>query len=497
MKAKNPVKITDTTLRDGHQSIFATRMRTEDMIPIAEKIDQMGYHSVEMWGGATFDVMHRFLGEDPWERIRILKKHMPNTPFQMLLRGQNLVGYRNYPDDVVEAFVQAACDAGIDIFRVFDSVNDERNFETSFKVIKRCGKHIQGTVCYSLTERRLGGPIYNIDYFVNKALKIQEMGADSICIKDQAGLISPYDAYDLIKALKEKLDVPVQLHTHFTSGMGALSLLKAVEAGVDVIDLATAPFGMRTSEPAVEPFIVALTDTDRDPGLDLTKVFEIGEYLESIIPKFRRFADQTRFSVIDTTVLVHQIPGGMTTNLVNQLKQAKALHRLPEVHEEVARVRKELGSPPLVTPSSQLVGAQAVMNVLFGRYKMITNQTKDYVYGLYGKPPAPVDPEIQKIVLKGYPRGETPINCRAADLLEPELEKAKEDTKDIAKSLEDVLIYALFPTSGMQFLKWKYGVEPMPDSVKPITLEDVKKEEELVRLAREGKLIRKEDCPQM
>jgi len=494
MNTKNPVKITDTTLRDGHQSLFATRMRTEDMIPIAEKIEKMGYHSVEMWGGATFDVMHRFLAEDPWERIRTLKKYMPTTPFQMLLRGQNLVGYRNYPDDVVEAFVAQACDVGIDIFRVFDSVNDERNFETSFKVIKAHGKHIQGTVCYSLTERKLGGPIYNIDYFVNKALKIQEMGADSICVKDQAGLIAPYDAYELIKALKAKLDVPVQLHTHFTSGMGALSLMKAVEAGVDVIDLATAPFGMRTSEPAMEPFIVAFQGTARDSGLDLNKVFEVGKYLETIIPKYKRFSDQTRFSVIDTSVLLHQIPGGMTTNLVSQLKQAKALHRLPEVHKEIAIVRKELGSPPLVTPSSQLVGAQAVMNVLFGRYKMITNQTKDYIYGLYGKPPVAIDSEIQKLALKGYPRGETPITCRAADLLEPELEKAREATRNVAKSIEDVLVYALFPNTGLSYLKWKYGLEPVPESVKAVLLEDVEKEEELVQLAREGKLIKKEDC---
>jgi pyruvate carboxylase subunit B len=495
MSSRKPVKITDTTLRDGHQSLFATRMRTEDMIPIAEKIEEMGYHSVEMWGGATFDVMHRFLAEDPWERIRTLKKYMPTTPFQMLLRGQNLVGYRNYPDDVVEAFVSQACDVGIDIFRVFDSVNDERNFETSFKVIKAHGKHIQGTVCYSLTERKLGGPIYNIDYFVNKALKIQEMGADSICVKDQAGLIAPYDAYELIKALKVKLDVPVQLHTHFTSGMGALSLMKAVEAGVDVIDLATAPFGMRTSEPAIEPFIVTFQGTERDPGLDLNKVFEIGKYLETIIPKYKRFADQTRFSVIDTSVLLHQIPGGMTTNLVSQLKQAKALHRLSEVHKEIAIVRKELGSPPLVTPSSQLVGAQAVMNVLFGRYKMITNQTKDYVYGLYGKPPVAIDQKIQKLALKGYPRGETPITCRAADLLKPELDKAREATQDVAKSIEDVLIYALFPNTGLSFLKWKYGMEPIPESVKPVSLEAVEEEENLVQLAREGKLIKKEDCP--
>ncbi|MBW1973687.1 MAG: pyruvate carboxylase subunit B [Deltaproteobacteria bacterium] len=462
-KVKNPVKIVDLTFRDAHQSSIATRLRIEDMEPIAPEMDKVGFHAVEMWGGATFDVAHRFLNEDPWDRVRRLKKLMPNTPFQMLLRGQNLVGYRNYPDDVVEAFVKAACDVGIDIFRVFDALNDFRNFETSFKAIKECGKHIQGAICYSLTERKLGGPVYNIEYFVKHAKRLEDMGVDSIAIKDQAGLIAPYDAYHLFKALKETVKLPLELHTHYTSGMASMSVLKAIEAGVDIVDTAIAPFALRSAAPAIEPLIVALEGTERDTGLNLEKLFEIGKYFETIAPKYKEFLDTTKMAVIDTTVLMHQIPGGMTTNLVSQLKQANAINRLPEVHKKIAQTRRELGSPPLVTPSSQIVGSQAVLNVLFGDYKMVTNQTKDYVYGLYGQPPMPIDPEVQKKVLKGYPRGETPITCRAADLIEPELEKAKEATKGIAKDIYDVLIYALFPQTGMQFLKRKYGLEDSSD----------------------------------
>ena len=493
-KVKNPVKITDVTFRDGHQSTLATRMRTEDMVPIAEEMNKAGFYSMEVWGGATFDVPTRFLNEDPWDRPRILKKLMPDTPLQMLLRGQNLVGYRNYPDDVVNAFVHHAAEVGIDIFRVFDAVNDERNFEMCLKAIKECGKHAQLSLCYSLTERKLGGPVYNIEYYVNKALILQDMGADSLCIKDMAGLMSPDDAYKLIKALKQVLEIPVQLHTHYTSGMADMTCLKAIEAGVDVIDAALAPFALRSSLPAVEPIVVALQGSARDTGLNLAHLFKLGEYIESIAPKYRDFLDTTRMAVIDTGVLMHQIPGGMTTNLVAQLREAGALDRINEVYEELPRVRKELGYPPLVTPTSQIVGIQAVQNVLFGRYKMISDQVKDYVYGLYGKPPAPVDPEVQKTVLAGYERGETPITCRAADLLEPELEKAREATKDVAKSIEDVLVYALFPNTGLSYLKWKYGLEPVPESVKPVSLEDVEKEEALVQLAREGKLIKKEDC---
>ena len=492
---RNPLKITDVTLRDGHQSSLATRMRTEDMEGIAEEMNKAGFYSMEVWGGATFDVPTRFLNEDPWERPRILKRLMPDTPLMMLLRGQNLVGYRNYADDVVTAFVYHAAEVGIDIFRVFDAVNDERNFETSLKAIKECGKHAQLSLCYSLTEPKLGGPVYNIDYYVNKALILQDMGADSLCIKDMAGLIAPDDAYKLIKALKKALKIPVQLHTHYTSGMASMSCMKAIEAGVDIIDTALAPFALRSSHPAIEPIVVALQGTPRDTGLDLAHLFKLGQYFESIAPKYRDFMDTTRMAVIDTGVLMHQIPGGMTTNLVTQLREANALDRIEEVYAELPRVRKELGYPPLVTPTSQIVGIQAVQNVLFGRYKMISDQVKDYCYGLYGKPPAPIDPEVQKIVLKGYERRGTPITCRAADILEPELDKAKEATKDIAKDIGDVLIYALYPTTGMRFLRWKYGLETPPPEVKPKTMEDVKREDELIAKAKAGKLAEKEAPP--
>ena len=493
--AKNPLKITDVTFRDGHQSSLATRMRTEDMEGIAGEINKAGFYSTEVWGGATFDVATRFLNEDPWERPRILKRLMPDTPLQMLLRGQNLVGYRNYPDDVVTAFVHHAAEVGIDIFRVFDAVNDERNFKTCLKAIKECGKHAQLSLCYSLTETKLGGPVYNVDYYVNKALILQDMGADSLCIKDMAGLMSPDNAYKLIKALKQALKIPVQLHTHYTSGMASMSCLKAIEAGVDIIDAAVAPFALRSSLPAVEPIVVALQGTPRDTGLDLVHLFKLGQYIESIAPKYRDFLDTTRMGVIDTEVLMHQIPGGMTTNLVAQLREAGALDRIDEVYEELPRVRRELGYPPLVTPTSQIVGTQAVNNVLFGRYKMISGQVKDYVYGLYGKPPAPIDPEVQKIVLSGYERGETPITRRAADILEPELEKAREATKGIARDIGDVLIYALYPTTGMRFLRWKYGLETPPPEVKPKTIEAIRREDELIAKVRAGKLTEKQMLP--
>jgi len=489
---KNPLKITDVTFRDGHQSSLATRMRTEDMEGIAEEMNKAGFHSMEVWGGATFDVPTRFLNEDPWERPRILKKLMPDTPLQMLLRGQNLVGYRNYADDVVTAFVYHAAEVGIDIFRVFDAVNDERNFETCLKAIKECGKHAQLSLCYSLTEPKMGGPVYNIDYYVNKAIILQDMGADSLCIKDMAGLIAPDDAYELIKALKQVLKIPVQLHTHYTSGMASMSCLRAIEAGVDVIDTALAPFALRSAQPAIEPIVVALRGTPRDTGLDLAHLFKLGQYIESIAPKYRDFLDNTRMAVIDTSVLMHQIPGGMTTNLVAQLREADALDRIDEVYNELPRVRKELGYPPLVTPTSQIVGIQAVQNVLFGRYKMISGQVKDYVYGLYGKPPAPIDPEVQKIVLNGYERGGTPITCRAADVIEPELDKAKEATKDIAQDIGDVLTYALYPTTGMRFLRWKYGLETPPPEVKAKTMDDIRRENELLAKAKAGKLAEAE-----
>jgi pyruvate carboxylase subunit B len=486
--AKNPLKITDVTLRDGHQSSLATRMITQDMAEIAPEMNKTGYYSMEVWGGATFDVPTRFLNEDPWERPRVLKKLMPKTPLQMLLRGQNLVGYRNYADDVVNAFVHHAAEVGIDIFRVFDALNDERNFEASLKAIKECGKHAQLSLSYSLTEPKLGGPVYNIDYYVNKARILEKMGADSLCIKDMAGLISPDDAYKLISALKKAIKIPVHLHTHYTSGMASMSCLKAIEAGVDIVDTALAPFALRSSHPAVEPIVVALQGTDRDTGFDLSHLLKLGQYFESIAPKYRDFLDTTRMSVIDTAVLMHQVPGGMITNLVAQLREAGALDKIEEVYAELPKVRKELGYPPLVTPTSQIVGIQAVQNVLFGRYKMISDQVKDYCYGLYGRPPAPIDPKVQKLALKGYPRGETPITCRAADMLEPELAKAKKETKDIAKDIGDVLIYALYPTTGMRFLRWKYGLETPPADLKMKTMDDVKREDEIMAKVRSGEI---------
>jgi len=454
------LRITDLTLRDGHQSLFATRMKTADMLPVANKMDAIGFYSMEIWGGATFDVMTRFLNEDPWDRVKLLKEKMPNTKLQMLLRGQNLVGYRNYADDVVDAFVTKAADVGIDIFRVFDALNDERNFLTSFKTIKKNKKHIQGAISYSLTlkEKKLGGPIFNIDYYIKKAKIIEDMGADSLCIKDMSGIISPYDAYTLITALKANIKIPVHLHTHYTSGMASMSMLKAIEAGVDGIDTCLAPFSHRSSHPAIEPFVVTLKDTPHQLNFDLQAIAEIDDYLESIIPKYISFADTTKFSVIDIGVLMHQIPGGMISNLVSQLKQVKALHRLKDVFEEVPRTRMELGFPPLVTPTSQIVGVQAVFNVLGGRYKMISNEVKDYFYGLYGRPPAPVDPEIRKKALKGYERGEIPIDVRPGDILEPELPKARKALKKISEDIGDILIYALYPMTGMEFLKKKYGI---------------------------------------
>ncbi|MDO9577910.1 MAG: pyruvate carboxylase subunit B [Candidatus Cloacimonadales bacterium] len=494
-KAKNPIKIQDLSFRDGHQSLFATRGRTEDMLPVAEMMDEVGFYSLEMWGGATFDTMHRYLNEDPWERIRTLKKYIKKTPFSMLLRGQNLVGYRNYADDVVENFVQRACDNGIDIFRVFDALNDFRNFETAVKVIKKNGKHFQGTICYSLTEPRMGGETYNLDYYLKKAKQLAEIGADTICIKDMAGLVSPYDAYNLVKALKAQTEIPIHLHTHFTSGMGDLAIFKAIEAGVDIVDTCIAPYAYRTSHPAVEPIVISLLGTNRDTGMDIKKLAEIGKEMEKIIPKYKHFADNTKFSIIDTNVILHQTPGGMLSNLVNQLRQMDALDKLDDVFEALPKVRKDLGQVPLVTPTSQIVGIQTVNNVLFdekeGDYSKITEQVKDLCFGLYGKTTLPIDPKVQKQALKGYPRGETPISTRPGDTLEPELPKVKKDVKGLAQNLDDELIYALYPTTGQRFLNWKYGKQEIPDDVKPKTLEQVKAEDELVRKAISGELTAK------
>jgi oxaloacetate decarboxylase alpha subunit/pyruvate carboxylase subunit B len=493
-KAKNPLMIEDLSLRDGHQSLFATRGRTEDMIPVAEKMDEVGFWAMEVWGGATFDTMHRFLNEDPWERIRTLKRYIKKTPFSMLLRGQNLVGYRNYADDVAKAFVNRAAENGMDVFRTFDALNDYRNFEAVAPVIKSCGKHFQGCICYSLTEPRMGGTVYTLEYYVNKAKELVAMGADSICIKDMAGLMAPYDAFDLVKALKENVDIPINLHSHFTSGMAAMTHLKAAEAGVDILDTCLTPYAYRTSHPALEPLVMSLIGTDRDTGFDIQTLASINETLEKeILPKYRHLLDDTKVSVIDINVLLHQTPGGMLSNLVNQLRDMDALDRIGEVYEELPRVRKELGQIPLVTPTSQIVGTQTVNNVLFDtpdeRYKMITAQVKDLCYGLYGKTAAPIDPEVQKKALKGYARGETPISCRPAEVLKPELEAAKAEIKDLAVDEDDLILYTLFPVTGKKFLQQKYGKEAIPESAKAITMEDVKRQEEVIKKAKAGKLV--------
>ncbi len=497
-KAKKRLLIEDLTLRDGHQSLFATRGRTEDMIPVAEMMDDVGFWAIETWGGATFDTMHRFLNEDPWERLRTLKRYIKKTPFSMLLRAQNLVGYRNYADDVAKVFVERAAENGMDIFRTFDALNDYRNFETVVKAIKECGKHFQGCICYTMTEPRLGGDVYNLDYFINKAKDLEAMGADSICVKDMAGLLAPYDAYDLISGLKKAVSAPIHLHSHFTSGMASMTHLKAIEAGVDIIDTCMTPYAYRTSHPAIEPLVMTLLGTDRDTGFDIKHLAKINQVLEKdILPKYRHLLDDTKVSIIDINVLLHQTPGGMLSNLVNQLREMDALDKIDEVYAELPKVRKDLGQIPLVTPTSQIVGIQTVNNVLFDdeneRYKMITAQVKDLCYGLYGKTAIPIDKEIQKKALKGYARGEKPIKCRPAEVLEPELEKAQEEIKDLAVDLDDEILYAIYPVTGKKFLKWKYGKEEPPEEVKPKTMEDVKAEQELMAKAKAGKLVERPD----
>ena len=496
--AKNPIKVEDLTLRDGHQSLFATRGRTEDMIPVAEMMDAVGFWAMEVWGGATFDTMHRFLNEDPWERIRTLKRYITKTPFSMLLRGQNLVGYRNYADDVAKAFVERACENGMDIFRTFDALNDYRNFETVVPVIKEFGKHFQGCICYSMSEPRMGGDVYSIDYYLQKANALEKMGADSICIKDMAGLLAPYDAFALVKALKAEVKTPIHLHSHFTSGMSPMTMLKAIEAGVDIIDTVMAPYAYRTCHAAIEPLVMTLLGTNRDTGFDIKHLAAINEIFEKeILPKYKHLLDDSKVSIIDINVLLHQTPGGMLSNLVNQLKEMDALDKIDQVYAELPRVRKELGQIPLVTPTSQIVGTQTVNNVLFDdeneRYKMITAQVKDLCYGLYGKTAIPIDPEVQKKALKGYERGDKPITCRPAEVLEPELDKAQKEIGNLAVDIDDTLIYTLYPVTGKRFLKWKYGKEQPPADVKAKTLSEVRAEENLVKKARAGQLIEPSD----
>jgi oxaloacetate decarboxylase alpha subunit len=451
--AKNPLRITDTTLRDAHQSLLATRWRTEDMLPIAAKIDSIGFQSVEMWGGATYDSCMRFLNEDPWERLRKLKAVMPNTPLQMLLRGQNVVGYKHYPDDVVERFIVKACENGIDIFRVFDALNDLRNMMWAMRVVKREGGHVQG--CFSYTT----SPIHHVRTFVRLGQEMQDLGADSICIKDMAGLATPEMAFELVSRLKYALDIPVQFHTHDTAGMAVSSCVAAAEAGADVVDASISSLSMGTGQPPIETLVGVFQGTARDTGLDLDALMEIADFYRGARAKYARFERGSHG--VEVAVLRYQIPGGMLSNLVNQLREQNALDRYREVTAEIQRVRADLGYPPLVTPSSQIVGTQSTFNVLTGeRYKIIIDEVKNYLKNMYGTPPGPVNEELRRKAIGD----EQPIDCRPADLLEPGMEQAKAEIGDLAESEEDVLSYAIFGPVARGFLeRRKAGGLPATD----------------------------------
>ena len=450
---KNKIRITDTTLRDAHQSNIATRLKMEDIEKIAEDMDKVGFFSMEVWGGATFDTCIRYLGEDPWERLRKLKKLIKKTPLQMLLRGQNLVGYRHYPDDVVQAFVEKAAENGIDVFRVFDALNDERNLEISAKTIKKLGKHLQPAISFTLSGKKLGEGIYDVEYYVKKAKIFCELGADSICIKDMGGILSPYDAYELVRALKEEVEVPVHVHTHSTCGFGLASYIKAIEAGCDGVDLCLYPLSMRFSQPPLESFLITFLGDERLSAFDFSFILRVGRRLEEILNEKYKELLRADFRPIDPGAIEHQIPGGMLSNLISQLKDINALDKLDEVLEEVPRVRADMGYPPLVTPTSQIIGVQAVQNVMAGRYRIFSKEMLNYVKGMYGKHPYPLSPEIKERVL----RGKEPIDKRPGELLEPMLDKAKEELGGLARSTEDVLIYCLFPVEGLKFLREKYG----------------------------------------
>lgn len=439
------VKLTDTILRDAHQSLLATRMRTRNMLPIVDKLDEVGYNSLEMWGGATFDSCIRYLNEDPWERLRELKKHMHNTQAQMLLRGQNLVGYRHYPDDVVEKFVTKAHENGIDIFRIFDAVNDVRNMDTAIKTANKLGAHVQGTICYTIS------PVHTIEKYVELGKELEQRECDSLCIKDMAGLLSPHMAEELIKSLKKEISLPISLHCHCTSGMAPMTYMAACEAGVDVLDTALSPFSGGSSQPPTESMVAALQETPYDTGLDLELLTEIAEYFKQVKEEYRSILDPISEQV-DTNVLVYQVPGGMLSNLVSQLKEQNALGKYKDVLAEIPKVRAELGYPPLVTPTSQIVGTQAVLNVVMGeRYKMVPKEVKDYVRGLYGQPPQPLSNEIIAKIIDD----EEPFTGRPADLLKPEYENKKKEAEDLGlvKKEEDVLTYILYPSIAPKFLR--------------------------------------------
>lgn len=463
MSAQNPVKITDVVLRDAHQSLFATRLRLDDMLPIAEKLDQVGFWSLESWGGATFDACIRYLGEDPWERIRELKKAMPNTPQQMLLRGQNLLGYRHYADDVVDRFVERAAESGVDVFRVFDAMNDPRNLERAMAAVRKQGKHAQGTISYTTS------PVHTLESWVELAQQIASMGADSLAIKDMAGILTPYDGYELVKQLKAALDIPIQLHCHATAGLSSMTILKAIEAGIDHVDTAVSSMAMTYGHSPTESIVATLRGTERDPGFDMDLLEDIAAYFRTVRRKYASFEGALRG--VDSRILIAQVPGGMLTNMESQLKEQGAGDRFDEVLAEIPRVREDLGFIPLVTPTSQIVGTQAVLNVLTGeRYQSISRETSAILKGEYGAAPAPYNAELQARVLEGA----EPVTCRPADLLEAEMDRltaeldglAKEHGFQLAEStVDDVLTYALFPQIGLRFLQHRgdaSAFEPVP-----------------------------------
>ncbi len=449
------VKITETVLRDAHQSLLATRMKMDEMLPILPLMDKAGFHSVECWGGATFDSCLRVLNEDPWERLRTIKKNMPNTKLQMLFRGQNMLGYRHYADDVLEYFVQKSVANGIDIIRIFDALNDIRNLESAIKAAKKEGAHTQIAISYTL------GEVFTTDYYVDYAKKIESAGADSICIKDMAALLTPYETEKLVKALKAAVKVPIQLHTHYTSGLASMCLMKGIEAGVDVIDTAMSPLALGTSHAPTESMVAALQGTEYDTGLDLVLLTEIRDYFMTLREKYiKEGLLDPKMLAVDANALIYQVPGGMLSNLLSQLKQAGKEDQLTEVLKEVPRVRKDAGYPPLVTPSSQIVGTQAVFNVIMGeRYKMVTKEFKGIVRGEYGQTPVPIDPEFRKKIIGD----EAPIDCRPADLLEPELDKLRKECAEWTEQEEDVLSYAQFGQVAVKFFEnrrnQKFGLD--------------------------------------
>ncbi|WP_312224453.1 sodium-extruding oxaloacetate decarboxylase subunit alpha [Stutzerimonas nitrititolerans] len=451
------ITVTDTILRDAHQSLIATRMRLEDMLPICDKLDRVGYWSLEVWGGATFDACVRFLKEDPWERLRQLKAALPNTRLQMLLRGQNLLGYRHYSDDVVEAFVAKAAENGIDVFRIFDAMNDVRNLETAIRAVKKSGKHAQGTLCYTTS------PVHTVELFVEQAKAMRDMGVDSIAIKDMAGLLTPFATGELVTALKAEIDLPLFIHSHDTAGLAAMCQLKAIECGADHIDTAISSFAWGTSHPGTESMVAALRGTPYDTGLDLQLLQEIGLYFYAVRKKYHQF--ESEFTSVDTRVQVNQVPGGMMSNLANQLKDQGALNRIDEVFAEIPRVREDLGFPPLVTPTSQIVGTQAVFNVLAGeRYKSITNEVKLYLQGRYGKAQGTINAKLQRQAIGG----EEIVEVRPADLIPPELARLRKEIGELAKSEEDVLTYAMFPDIGRKFLEEREAGTLTPEVLLPI-----------------------------